>query len=229
MNNNTIIKTFNILDLISKHSDGLTLSQIYKELNYSKSTTYDILKTLYMMDAIYYKDQRIKSYVIGSKMFQIGNTYIKHSNIINASTHALKEFANSHKTIVFITKRIGNKIVYVYKYQPLESKISIPSDVGYIEYDFNNSSVGRVYTYFDTFFKGYIESEISNEGIILDEVNGSYIRTFSVPIYNFENRVCGVISSCNLTTENIEDKTLEEFKLIGSEISKKLGYIKGEI
>ncbi|MDR2822394.1 MAG: helix-turn-helix domain-containing protein [Acholeplasmatales bacterium] len=227
MINNTVAKTFHILDLISKNSDGLTLSEIYKELNYSKSTTYDILKTLYKMDAIYYKDQRIKNYVIGSKMFQIGNTYIKHSSIIEASNKLLKSFSEKNETIVFISKRIDNKIIFVYKYQPNLTKVSTPLGVGSIEYDFNLNSVGKTYGYFDRNYSNYKKDEqVVKDGFVIDNPQcNCYLKTYSVPIYNFENRVCGVISSYNLASDDISDDSINDFVNIGKEISKRLGYI----
>ena len=53
------------LDLISKSPDGLTLSEIYKELDLPKATVYDILQALYQEDAVYYKNEIQKTYVIG--------------------------------------------------------------------------------------------------------------------------------------------------------------------
>ncbi|MCK7488629.1 MAG: hypothetical protein MZU97_26380 [Bacillus subtilis] len=73
---------------------------------------------MYQADAIYYKDPRLKNYVIGSKMFAIGSVYTKNSNLIEAAQHELRDFAHRYGRTVFITKRINDKIVYVFKFQP---------------------------------------------------------------------------------------------------------------
>ena len=71
--NRTVSRILQILELIAKHDEGLTLGQIYRMLDIPKATVYDFLQTLYRADAIYYKDLRLKNYVIGSKMFAIGS------------------------------------------------------------------------------------------------------------------------------------------------------------
>ena len=80
--NKAVIKALKILELISKSEEGLTLSEIYKEAEMPKATTYDILQALYMEDAVYYKNEILKTYVIGSKLFTIGQSYMKNSNFI---------------------------------------------------------------------------------------------------------------------------------------------------
>ena len=60
--NKSVIKTLKILDLIAKSPDGLTLSEIYKELDLPKATVYDILQALYQEDAVYYKNEIQKTY-----------------------------------------------------------------------------------------------------------------------------------------------------------------------
>ncbi|PKK86680.1 MAG: hypothetical protein CVV63_04230, partial [Tenericutes bacterium HGW-Tenericutes-8] len=63
--NRSVSRIMSILDLIAKHEEGLTLGQIYRILDIPKATVYDFLQTLYKADAIYYKDPRLKNYVIG--------------------------------------------------------------------------------------------------------------------------------------------------------------------
>ena len=41
--NKSVVKALKILELISKHQEGITLSEIYKELDMPKATVYDIL------------------------------------------------------------------------------------------------------------------------------------------------------------------------------------------
>ena len=76
--NRSVNRILAILELIAKHDEGLTLGQIFRMLEIPNATAYDILQTLYKADAIYYKDPRLKNYVIGSKMFAIGSVYTKN-------------------------------------------------------------------------------------------------------------------------------------------------------
>jgi len=228
--NRSVSRILQILDLIAKHDEGLTLGQIYRILDIPKATVYDFLQTLYKADAIYYKDPRLKNYVIGSKMFAIGSVYTKNSNLIEASQYELKEFAENHGRTVFITKRINDKIVYVFKFQPSNSKIVTPQEIGSVSRDFENGPIGQCYTVFD---KALQNKDIPNYQQIkkdryafssLDD--SSHICTLAAPVFNFENRVCGVLVASDLATDGIKRGTLgTEFAAIAERISRKLGYL----
>jgi len=228
--NRSVVRMLAILELIAKHDEGLTLGQIYRMLDVPKATVYDFLQTLYKADAIYYKDPRLKNYVIGSKMFAIGSVYTKNSNLIEASQYELKEFANHYGRTVFATKRINDKIVYVYKYQPNNSKIVTPQEIGSISRDFENSAIGQCYAVFD---KKVLNENIENFEQIkknkyvyssLDHT--SHICTLAVPVWNFENRVVGVIVASDLASEETNRELLaREFVQIAQRISHKLGYM----
>ncbi len=228
--NRSVVRLLSILELIAKHDEGLTLGQIYRMLDIPKATVYDFLQTLYKADAIYYKDPRLKNYVIGSKMFAIGSVYTKNSNLIEASQYELKEFANRYGRTVFATKRINDKIVYVYKYQPSSSKVVTPQEIGSVSRDFENSALGKCYAVFDkkvenVDVEGYQEIK-SNKYVYSSLDNASHICTLAVPVYNFENRVVGVLVASDLATEETNRELLaKEFVQIAERISHKLGYI----
>ena len=124
--NKSVIKTLKILDLISKSPDGLTLSEIYKELDLPKATVYDILQALYQEDAVYYKNEIQKTYVIGSKVFAIGQSYSKNSNFIAFASPLLKEFAEKYGVTTFAYKRIGTKVTSVFKSESVKARLSTP-------------------------------------------------------------------------------------------------------
>ena len=115
--NKSVVKALKILELISKHQEGITLSEIYKELDMPKATVYDILQSLYAEDAVYYKNEIAKTYVIGSKIFAIGQAYTKNSNFISFASPLLRDFADKYGVTVFACKRLGTKISNVYKYE----------------------------------------------------------------------------------------------------------------
>jgi len=228
--NRSVSRILQILELIAKHDEGLTLGQIYRTLDIPKATVYDFLQTLYRADAIYYKDPRLKNYVIGSKMFAIGSVYTRNSNLIEASQFELKDFAESHGRTVFVTKRINDKIVYVYKYQPSSSKIVTPQEIGTVSRDFFEGPIGKCYAAFD---KGVLNQQIKDyEQIRKDRYcfsnleDNSHICTLAAPVWNFENRVVGVIVASDLATDGARREPLaKEFKDIAERISRKLGYL----
>src|SRR5690606_10435735 len=146
--NRSVNRILSILELVAAHPEGLTLGQIYRELDMPKATAYDFLQTLYKADAIYYKDPRLKNYVIGSKMFAIGSVYTKNSSLIEASVYDLRNFANEHGKTILITKQTDDHYVHIFKYQPPNSLIFINEEIGYISYDFDISPIGRAFRIF---------------------------------------------------------------------------------
>ena len=225
--NNTVLKTLAILELIANYPEGVNLAFIYRTLDIPKATVYSILQTLYKTDAIYYKDTKLKTYAIGSKLFSIGSVYTRNSNLLQASTPRLISFAEENHTSVFITKRIENKIVYVYKYIPNGSRILIMAEVGDVERDFENNAIGKCYSTFDSHVKQYgilkLENQ-TNKLYVLTEPDEYNIREIAIPLYNFENRVCGVIGALFLNVPSTLDKIIDSFAKLSKTISRQLGY-----
>lgn len=228
--NRTVNRVLAILELIAKHDEGLTLGQIYRELDIPKATAYDFLQTLYKADAIYYKDPRLKNYVIGSKMFAIGSIYTKNSNLIEAAQFELKEYAQTHGRTVFITKRINDKIVYVYKYQPSNSKIITPQEIGSVSTDFKEDIIGKCYAVFDKKVRNKnlpdFEEIKEQRYLVSNNHSANHISTVAVPVWNFEKRVCGVLVASALQEESADKlSTIMELVDISEHISRKLGYL----
>jgi DNA-binding IclR family transcriptional regulator len=227
--NRSVNRVLTILELIAKHDEGLTLGQIYRILDVPKATVYDFLQTLYKADAIYYKDPRLKNYVIGSKMFAIGSVYTKNSNLIEAAQYDLKEYAARRGRTVYITKRINDKFVYVFKYQPSTSPVNLPEEIGSVSRDFENSPVGRCYSVFDKKIANpslpHYADYLAARYVACDSDDGGHVCTFAVPVWNFENRVCGVISASSLAYDGADrENAARELVQIAERISRKLGY-----
>lgn len=231
--NRSVNRILSILELISKHPDGLTLGEIYRELDMPKATAYDFLQTLYKADAIYYKDPFRKTYVIGSKMYAIGSVYTKNSNFITTSAPLLQAFSDEHGLNSFVTKRIDvDKIVFVHTYRSLNSQIVSQTDVGTVLNTFLDNYIGKCYAAFDKKIQTTIKmnpeelSEILKKGYVM-ELSGdlNHIVNIAIPVYNFENRCCGVVAYQGLHTSH-EDTTklAKKFLEVGELISKRLGY-----
>ncbi len=218
-----------MLELISRHPEGLTLGQIYRMLDIPKATAYDFLQTLYKADAIYYKDPRLKTYVIGSKMFAIGSVYNKNSNLIEAAQFDLTHFADFYGFTVFITKRINDNIIYIFKYQPKNSRIMMQEEIGTITQDFNKSVPGQCYMIFDHQLEDPNMTELdfvkSQQCIMSKDLGNPGIITLATPVYNFENRVVGVLVASNfIQTGHDQDTVMHSLVKIAQQTSRKLGY-----
>lgn len=241
--NKAVDRILNILEFISKYPNGTTLAEIYRNLSLPKSTTYDILQALYKADAIYYKDELLKTYVIGSKMFAIGSVYIENSNLITIAKPLLQKFSNEYMLTTFISKKVGDKIISILKYEPTKAKITTVSE-GTVVSKMHSTAIGKAFLAFDDFplpsklnkytdntivdikqLKEELASVKYNGYSIEDKETEDYIRGIAIPVYNFESRVVGTISAYGLYTEFEDIKNLvNELKDIAKEVSIKLGY-----
>lgn len=230
--NRSVKRLLDILDLISQHEDGLTLGQVYRMLNIPKSTAYDFLQTLYQHDAVYYKDPRLKNYVIGSKMYAIGSVYAKNSKLIESAERELKLFSNRYGKTSFITKKTEGHIVYIFKFQPSNSLIATPEEIGTIVSDFDNNPIHTCFRIFDAEPNMLTEAEakIVKQGhIVSDKSVTGHISTIAVPVFNFEDKITGVISVADLSQEGREsDAVIDELKRIAKVVSRRLGYLGDE-
>jgi DNA-binding IclR family transcriptional regulator len=232
--NRSVNRILAILELISKNPDGLTLGEIYRELDMPKATAYDFLQTLYKADAIYYKDPFRKTYVIGSKMYAIGSVYTKNSNFITTSAPLLKQFSDEFGCNAFATKRInGDKIVFVHAYQSPQSQIVSHVEVGLIYTSFTDNFIGECYATFDKKIEGLVrieeprKKEIVSKGYTC-ELGGelNHVMNIAIPVYNFENRVCGVVAVSRLHTSMEDTQSIaKQFIEVGKQISRRLGYL----
>lgn len=198
-------------------------------LGMPKATAYDFLQTLYKADAVYYKDPRLKNYVIGSKMFAIGSVYTKNSNLIEASEFELKKIANNFGKTAFICKKTEGQFVYIYKYQPTNSLIATPEEIGTVVTDVENNPISRCFEIFSKPYTQLMEEEmqIIKQGYINSNYSVTgHISTIAVPIKNFENKVTGVIALCDLYSEEQESSgVITDLLKLAYIVSKKLGYL----
>lgn len=240
--NNSVLKSFQILEIISQYPEGINLSGIVRETKLPKSTVHDICNALYQTDAIYFKDPVAKTYVVGSKMYSIGQVYTQNSNFIIACEPFLKDFAEKYGVSVSAAKRLHNTSVNVFKYESKNSKV-ITQELG-AQVKLNEDVCGKVFlAYLD---KNSLSKKLEQLGLqddfkiieelqqILkngygfdDNVSSKYIYSIAVPIFNFENKCIGVITSTSLkTTKNDVDEQIKNLMLIANKVSKILGYRK---
>ncbi len=237
MKNKNLDRVLKILNFISKNPQGATFIEIVNELDIPKSTIHDILKVLHETDCIYYKDESLKRYSIGSTIFTLAQSYSKSSTLINASKYYISEVCAEINQPIMISKFVIDKVVYVHKDEPVDSILKTPN-LGVCDKGIN-SSVGKLFVAFSNLYPDRLEELGIDDKCYIDElkkirdnnyeiginVEGKNIITICVPVYNFENRVCGVVSTIGIyiPTQNY-DYELEKLTIMANKISEKLGY-----
>lgn len=115
--NNTISKTIDILKLIASHTEGLTLSQIVKELDLPKSTVFNIVHTLENLGMLSATGNRLPTYRLGVETLKLGLSYLSHTSLDTAARPVLSALCRETNETVFMSVRSGlTDLVYVMKY-----------------------------------------------------------------------------------------------------------------
>lgn len=219
--NRSVLRILSILELVAQHDQGITLSEIYRTLGMAKATAYDILQTLYKVDAVYYKDPFRKTYAIGSKMYAIGSVYTKNSSLIEASTELLKSFADQHQRVVTVAKKIEENVVFVHKYHPPQATLNILEEVGSV------ISLSNEHLACET-FRRFQKPSDETPMILMSPLEAPPYRcTLACPVFNFENKVVGaIVSDAFLEQKSDRTNIAQEFNQIAQLISKRLGYLR---
>jgi len=117
-----------ILDLISKNSSGLSLTEISEKIKAPKSSIYPILKTLSDYNFLSY-DANNYLYKIGYKAFEIGNSYLDNFDMMDEIKKSMKNIVNVCSETCHFAILIDGDVLYLQKMESPES-IRMISSIG---------------------------------------------------------------------------------------------------
>ena len=91
--NRTALRTVDILKLVSKKPDGITLDQICEQLSIPKTSAYDILTTLVHTGMVHVAREQKQRYTIGLTAYRVGINYTNNMDFIGTIDPVLKAFS----------------------------------------------------------------------------------------------------------------------------------------
>ena len=127
--NRTTMRTVDILKLVSKNPDGITLDGICEKLELPKTSAYDIVTTLVEMGMVNVTRGQKQTYTIGLTAYRIGINYTNNLDFIGIIEPELKAFAKNVGKTVFFGVRSVHEVVYICKAEP-ENPIITTATVG---------------------------------------------------------------------------------------------------
>lgn len=127
--NRTTQRTIEILKLVSKNPDGITLDDICEKLELPKTSAYDIVTTLAEMGMVNVDRGQRQRYTIGLTAYRIGINYTNNLDFISVIEPELKSFAREVGKTVFFGVRSDHEVVYITKAEP-ENPIITTATVG---------------------------------------------------------------------------------------------------
>ena len=118
MKNRSVVRSIDILSLLSESKDGLSLNEIVDITDVPKTTAYEILLMLLDTEMIQVEEGKTKLYKIGLKAFIIGNRYIQNMDLIHEAKPIVSQASEDLNMTVFIAMLDGNQIIYLHKKEP---------------------------------------------------------------------------------------------------------------
>ena len=144
---NMVQKAIDILDYVSSHPKGVSLSAIVKDLGFPKTTVHDILKTMKLNDFVQYIKPDKKYYCIGAQVYAIGFTFLESSNLFKCAQPYLILLADKYEKTSFLSKRHHDRVICVYKYASPHAKAPT-GNIG-DQKRLHSTAIGKCYLAFD--------------------------------------------------------------------------------
>jgi DNA-binding IclR family transcriptional regulator len=191
-------KTIDVLNYLSCHPKGVSLSSIARDLNYPKTTVHDILKTLLANDFVQYKKPAKKTYCVGAQLYTIGIGFLESSNLFPTAKPYLILLANKYEKTTFLAKRHNDRVTSVYKYASLHAKAPT-GNIGDLK-PLHCTAVGKCYLAFDREATPLIETidlpaltpyTITDRGVLREEIKK--IRELG---YSWDQREAHIKMAC---------------------------------
>jgi DNA-binding IclR family transcriptional regulator len=221
-----------ILELLSQHPDGLTLSDIHRLLGVSKNMVFRILNDLSSRG--YTNKTESKTYSLGNKLLELAVPRITNRNLVDEAAPEIKALRDESGESVGLLVPIENEAVLVY-FQPSHQPIRTIYDVG-VRIPLYSNAPGKVFLAFGDekerrrrlklqSFKRFTARTITNpaklekqleiarkEGYTVDqaeEIEGSHC--VAAPVYDHDGRLVAAV----VVTGPLERITTHKFAVYG--------------
>lgn len=252
--NRTAMRTLEILEYIASSKTALGTSEISRQLDYPKSSVYDILNALLSFGYIEYDNNDMKTFRVGLKTFQVGMKYLDDNDLQKISYPILEYIGKKTGETVYLAIEDKGEIVYLNKVEsesPIRSTCSIGSRnnmtvtglgkailAGYPREKVKMLTEGKFVKRTENTIMTYERlaaelDEIAESGYSVDNGEDNiFVRCIAAPLRNHTNDVVGAISVSMLDVKFTEEKKQEVIKIVTEkalEISHKLGYLKNEL
>ncbi len=121
--NLSVIKAFKLLDVYLNNKQEWGVRELAKKTGYNKTTTYRLLSTLESLDVVQKNDN--DKYILGLKLFELGNLVSIHKSLRNYSRIPLENIAKEIKETVHLGVLRNDQVLYLNKAEsPLGLKVS---------------------------------------------------------------------------------------------------------
>lgn len=245
----SVERVLDIIEVLATEQDGLSLSEISKQVGLHKSTVHRLLNTL--VNRGYGDRTEDGNYRIGSKLIEAVSCYINSLELQTESKPYLAKITAELGLTAHLGVLDGNEVVYVEKIDMM-SGLKMYSQIGLRTYSYcsalgkcllsNYSSEELEMVMRDCKFIPFTEGTITSLEALKKELhqvrrqgwaidNEEFMkgtRCVGAPIYDYRGEIIASISASGSVIafpENRVEEVAEYVKKVGLDISKTMGYI----
>jgi DNA-binding IclR family transcriptional regulator len=244
--NKSAERVVDVLLLLANSKAPLTLNEICQELNFPKSSGFELIQTLLVKGFIELDDARLKTYRLGLRAFEVGSAYLSNNDVSSQARQSIQELNRLIGSTVFLGIEDRGKIVYLDKAES-HSIMRPTAKLGsrrymhttglgkalLIKFILENGEIARKTEYSKVTIPDILEDmrEIRERGYSIDDrEDNTEMYCMGSAIFDQWNQPVAsisVASSFNGMNEERQKMIVELLQKTALEISKKLGY-KGE-
>jgi DNA-binding IclR family transcriptional regulator len=113
-------RTFNILEVLAREPNGLTLAEVSDRVDLPRSTTFRLLSVLLQREYVR-KAPDTNRYRLGPGFIELSSNYLSNLELKTESAPFMRELASALGTVVFLARRKGDMMVYIDKQEQFTS------------------------------------------------------------------------------------------------------------
>lgn len=242
-------RVLDILDLLAKHTNGLTIKNIGDKLELPQSSTFNLLKTLH--NEGYVRQDGMKLYYLGEKLIPLGTSALESLDIHTVAKPYLTDLMKAVKETVFMAMLSKDELVYIAK-MDADRSIRTTAQPGYKK-PIYCTGLGKTFlSFMPEFEKDNLLDQITLEKItantitdrsqlenqlqffqkqgysIDDEENEEGLYCLAAPIFDSRRQLLAAISVAGPKERMIKQKEtiITNLKNTAQLISNGMGYIK---
>lgn len=122
-------KAFLLLDILSQHPQGCSLTFLAKTADLNKSTAYRLLAAL-CSHGYALKSELTSTYHLSLKLFELGCRTVNAGGFLPPVQSALQTLSSKVNETIHFVLREGNSVVYLYKEEPTQRALHMTSRIG---------------------------------------------------------------------------------------------------
>jgi IclR family acetate operon transcriptional repressor len=134
-----------ILELLGQHPEGLTLTDICRELSLTKNMAFRILNDMTARNYVV-RSEPEKRYFLGGKLLQLGVPRVGDRNLVDEAAPEIRALRDACDESVGLLVPVGGEAVLVY-FQPSRQPIRTIYDIG-IRIPLHSNAPGKVFLAF---------------------------------------------------------------------------------